>query len=134
MPATTAGAAAALALLLPATIAAALTAAIAGTAAVAALTTGDGAAASGAGAAAGTARNVKRCLGRNGALVGEAELLQHELLASGGEVRQRVRVDDVVVGAGEAGVEAAKLRMSSESVMVRPTSQSASAVAFIRCT
>jgi hypothetical protein len=49
---------------------------------------------------------VERGLGRNSALVGEVELLQHELLASGGEVRQPVQVGDVVGGDGEAGVEA----------------------------
>jgi hypothetical protein len=59
---------------------------------VTALSAGSGAAAvgGGGGAAAGAARGVECRLGRNRVLVGETEFLQHELLASGGEVRQRV--------------------------------------------
>lgn len=56
----------------------------------------------------GTARCVECHLGRNRAFIGEAEFLQHELLASGGEVRQRVGVGNVVGGAGETWVEAAE--------------------------
>jgi hypothetical protein len=51
---------------------------------------------------------MERRLGSDGALVGEAELLQHELLTGGGEVRQWVGIGDVVGGAGKAGIEAAE--------------------------
>lgn len=101
-----------LALLLPTAIAAALPATAtartaSGAALMTALMTGDEAAA-GDSAAAKAARGVERRLGRHRALVGEAEFLQNELLAGGGEVRQRVRIGDVVGGAGEAGIEAAQ--------------------------
>jgi len=47
-------------------------------------------------------------LGGDSALVGKTKLLEDELLASGGKVRQRVRVSDVVSSAGEARIEAAQ--------------------------
>jgi len=93
--------------LLPAAAATTWVAAAAGATAVTSLSTGSGAAAVG-GAAVGTARCVECRLGRNRAFIGEAEFLQHELLASGGEVRQRVGVGNVVGGAGETWVEAAE--------------------------
>ena len=104
------GLGAAPALIHPTTAGAARTATAAGAAAVAALVTSGETAAGGTGdGAAGCAtRGVERGLGSNGALVGEVELLQHELLASDGEVRQGVRISDVVGGTSEAGIEAAQ--------------------------
>ena len=99
---------AALALLLPsATLPAVVAAARATT--MAALVAGE-AATGGAGhsTTASAASGVERRLGCHGAFVGKAELLQDKLFAGGGEVRQRVRIGDVVGGAGEARVEAAQ--------------------------
>jgi hypothetical protein len=110
----------ALALLLPAaTLPAVVVAARAAT--IAAVVAGE-AAASGVGdsTAAGAACSVEHHLGCHVAFVGKAELLQDKLFAGGGEVRQRVRIGDVVGGAGEARVEATqevedKLRVGDDA-------------------
>lgn len=126
--------AAAAALATATTVAATIASIDTGAAIVAALVTSRGTSTRGAkGRAAGcTARGMERHLGGDSALVGKTELLEYELLTSGGKICSRCELAMLLVVSAKRGLRPRRrLRTGSESLMTRPTSESASAVAFI---